>query len=219
METHATGATRSTLYPKGQRFPIRLDLLLLNGAGLRRLAEAFGEGFLKYGRDNWKKGFPESVLLGHAVDHLLNYAEGDTSEDHLAHALWNLLTLCYVQEKLPELLDVTGAAPDAAAPAPSEEASAPEFRDLSELQKEQWRWARETFPDEQAPEILEHIKEELSELEGEPSNPLEMADVLLLLLCYASHFGVDLMKAASDKFEVCRQRSWWRTERGWRRKE
>jgi len=108
MEQSETGAVRSQLEHKGTHgHALRFDLLLDNSVGIRRLAETYGEGFAKYGAGNWKKGFKESVLLNHAMEHLVLYVSGDTTEDHLAHATWNLFTLMWMQEKKPELLDLT----------------------------------------------------------------------------------------------------------------
>lgn len=106
-ETAATGAIRSVLYEMGYQFPLRFDLMMDNDVGIRRLAEVFGESAEKYPPKNWKKGFPESVYYNHAMEHLRRYLTGDASEDHLAHAMWNLFSLMYVQERLPELLDLT----------------------------------------------------------------------------------------------------------------
>lgn len=108
-----TGAVRSKVYSGDapSEFPARLDLILRNAKGLRALARTYGEGFLKYGRDNRLKGFKESVYLQHALDHLIEYASGDQSEDHLTHAAWNLLELRWVKEEKPELMDVTGPDP------------------------------------------------------------------------------------------------------------
>lgn len=109
-EVSKTGAVRETLEHKSTKgFPLRFDLVLSNDVGFRRLAEAFGEGFLKYGANNWMNGFDESVLLNHTLKHISDYIAGDKSDDQLAHAIWNLYTLMWMQEKKPELLDVTGA--------------------------------------------------------------------------------------------------------------
>lgn len=106
-EQAATGAVRSKLYPPGTKFPARYDLMFRNAAGMRRLAETWGEGFAKYGADNWMKGFPASVFVSHALEHFRLYLAGDRSEDHLAHIAWNALALCWVEENKPELLDLT----------------------------------------------------------------------------------------------------------------
>jgi len=108
-----TGATRTAKYTGDQpdHWSKRFDLMLANRPGLEAIALAFGEGMLKYGRDNWKKGFHESVLLQHTLDHLIEYVGSNREEDHLGHALLNLFTLCWMREHKPELLDVTGADP------------------------------------------------------------------------------------------------------------
>lgn len=110
MEKAETGCVRSVLFPIGEGgFPIRLDLVLLNDVAMRRLGATYGEGQAKYGTFNWQKGFNESVYMAHAMEHLLLYMADDKSEDHLAHACWNLMTLMWVQEKKPELLDIQNA--------------------------------------------------------------------------------------------------------------
>lgn len=110
IEEASTGCVRGTLYEKGQGgFDNRLDLVLLNDVALRRLAATYGEGQGKYGTFNWQKGFPESVYLCHAMEHLLKYMSGESTEDDLAHAIWNLMTLMWIQEKKPELLDIQNA--------------------------------------------------------------------------------------------------------------
>ena len=99
---------------------MRLDLLLTNPVGMKRLAEAFGEGALKYGDKNWKLGFPESVFISHAIEHLRLHFELDKSDDHLGHATWNLFTLMWIQEHKPELMDLTGEGATAAKEPPVE---------------------------------------------------------------------------------------------------
>jgi hypothetical protein len=105
--TAATGAIRSKLYPEGAKFPARYDLMFRNAAGMRRLAETWGEGNEKYGPDNWMKGFPATVMVSHALEHIRLYLAGDTSEDHLAHCAWNVLALCWIEENKPDLIDIT----------------------------------------------------------------------------------------------------------------
>lgn len=96
-----TGAVREKRL--GDR--VRWDLLDSNDVALRRLAETFAEGYKKYGADNWKKGFPASELYNHAREHMLSWISGDKSEDHLAHAVWNLCALMWQEEKKPEQMD------------------------------------------------------------------------------------------------------------------
>lgn len=108
--TTETGATRSCLFREGRGgFPERLDLVMTNAVALRRLAATYGEGNAKYGEINWQQGFKESVLVTHALEHLLKYIAGESDEDDIAHAVWNLMTLMWVEEKKPELMDVRQA--------------------------------------------------------------------------------------------------------------
>ena len=80
---------------------------LISPIAMRRLAETYAEGFVKYGAGNWLKGIPQSNLFNHLQRHLLMYQAGDRSEDHLGHALWNLVTLTHFDETRPDLCDLT----------------------------------------------------------------------------------------------------------------
>lgn len=122
MITTETGAVRSEEYSGGEGRPLpnRIELLFLNREGLETLAEAFARGLKKgYGLRNWQKGFKESVLIEHSMDHLIHYINGtckpgEEDVDQLSGVLWNLFTLCWVRKHKPELLDLTG--PDPSAP-------------------------------------------------------------------------------------------------------
>lgn len=94
-----TGAVRST-----DADNVRFDLI--TPIGLRRLAETCAEGAKKYGDFNWQKGIPASEMLNHAIRHVYLWLEGDSEEDHLAHAAWNILGVCHFEEVLPEMIDV-----------------------------------------------------------------------------------------------------------------
>lgn len=80
---------------------------LITPIGLRRLAETYGEGSLKYGDENWLKGIDCKNLMNHALTHLNQYLNGDTTEDHLAHASWNLFAIMHNEEKLPAMQNIT----------------------------------------------------------------------------------------------------------------
>jgi hypothetical protein len=104
-EQFSTGAVRSNgVAGDGSGFPARFDLI--SPVGLRRLAETYGEGSQKYGDHNWTKGIPASNLINHCLAHINQFLAGDTSEDHLAHASWNLFALMHFQECKPELMDI-----------------------------------------------------------------------------------------------------------------
>lgn len=79
---------------------------LIPPRALRRLAMTCHEGAVKYGEHNWRKGIPLSNLLNHAIRHIFLYLANDTSEDHLAHAVWNLCAAMEFEETRPELVDI-----------------------------------------------------------------------------------------------------------------
>lgn len=76
---------------------------LISPVGLRRLAETCREGAAKYGDYNWEKGMPVRDMLEHGIRHVFNYLDGDRSEDHLAHAAWNLFGAMHSEERWPQL--------------------------------------------------------------------------------------------------------------------
>lgn len=91
VKKFASGAVRGT-DADGERYD------LIPAIGMRRLAETCAEGVAKYGAGNWNKGIPIPDLLNHAIKHLYQYVSGDRSEDHLAHAMWNLAVACHFEE-------------------------------------------------------------------------------------------------------------------------
>lgn len=92
-----TGAVRSK-----DADDVRFDLI--TPIGIRRLAETYAEGAKKYGDNNWQKGIPAGECINHALKHINQWLSGDTSEDHLAHAAWNLFAVMHYEEKLPSML-------------------------------------------------------------------------------------------------------------------
>jgi len=54
------------------------------------LAKVLGEGAIKYGDDNWKSGTPNQHIH-RVIRHCNLYLMGDTSEDHMAHALTRMV--------------------------------------------------------------------------------------------------------------------------------
>lgn len=85
-EEFGTGAVRDSQGDKG-----RYDLVLSLTHMIYRLARHFENGAVKYGDDNWKKGIPLRRYLDSAFRHLTKYAAGETDEDHLSAAIWNLM--------------------------------------------------------------------------------------------------------------------------------
>src|SRR5258705_673963 len=101
-EIFNTGAVRQTGVV-GSKLA-RYDLLM-ETIGMRRLAETYGEGAIKYGDNNWKHGIPNSNLLNHTIAHLHSWSSGDRTEDHLAHAAWGLFAIMEFEERPIQLTD------------------------------------------------------------------------------------------------------------------
>lgn len=63
--TFSSGASSSGMKPRYDLIPTW---------ALRRIAQRFGEGAIKYGEDNWKKGLTDDVFIidriNHATEHL-----------------------------------------------------------------------------------------------------------------------------------------------------
>lgn len=79
---------------------------LIPPEGLRRLADLYARGAEKYGDDNWKKGQPYSRAYASLFRHLIQWREGDRSEDHMAGVAWNAMALMFYEEQMPELNDL-----------------------------------------------------------------------------------------------------------------
>jgi len=79
---------------------------LLAAIAIRREAELLERGAIKYGERNWENGIPISSFIGSALRHLFNYLAGETTEDHLAAARWNLGCAMHFEETRPELQDI-----------------------------------------------------------------------------------------------------------------
>lgn len=97
-EQFDTGAKRDT-----QESKPRPDLI--SPFSIERLAWVFARGAEKYDEHNWMKGIPFSRCLASAERHLMQFKQGDTDEDHLAQAVWNLMAILHYQEVGPEGLD------------------------------------------------------------------------------------------------------------------
>jgi hypothetical protein len=103
LKQFESGAVRSN-EEAGSVKPVRYDLV--SHIGLRRLGETYAEGAVKYDDNNWRKGIPNSNLLNHCLAHVFAYLGGDSSEDHLAHATWNLIAIMENEELRPHLNDL-----------------------------------------------------------------------------------------------------------------
>lgn len=94
-----TGAVRDMHEGKG-----RFDLLPM--CVLMRLAKHYEAGAKKYAERGWELGIPAHSFADSAMRHLIKYMDGQTDEDHLISAIWNLCGLAWTEEKRPEMMDI-----------------------------------------------------------------------------------------------------------------
>lgn len=73
---------------------------------LKRLADLYMRGAIKYDDNNWQKGQPYSRAYASLFRHMIAWREGDRSEDHLAAVAWNAFTIMWYEENKPELDDL-----------------------------------------------------------------------------------------------------------------
>ena len=88
--TYSSGASRNDI---GK---IRLDLI--PPEALLELGEVFGEGAIRHGDENWKKGMPNSVVINHMLRHLLLYMKGDRDEPHMGKVMFGCCVLIWNEE-------------------------------------------------------------------------------------------------------------------------
>jgi hypothetical protein len=65
---------------------------------MERLGQHLGQGAKKYSAWNWAKGIPNSRCYESLMRHLVQFAKGDTDEDHLAAAACNLMFMIHNEE-------------------------------------------------------------------------------------------------------------------------
>ena len=91
---------------KAKRDPIGVRYDLISPVAMKRLAVTYCEGAKRYGDRNWEKGLPVSNLVNHALAHIFAYLGGNTAEDDLIHAAWNLMAAAHMEETMPEMVDI-----------------------------------------------------------------------------------------------------------------
>ena len=82
----------------------RMDLL--PWYGIMEVSKHCEEGAEKYGEHNVDKGIPLHSLCDSAARHLAKFIAGETDEDHLRAAAWNLLWALNQRKTHPELDDL-----------------------------------------------------------------------------------------------------------------
>lgn len=65
-----------------------------------RLAVHMANGAKKYGDHNWRRGMPLERFYGSALRHIYAWAQGDTKEDHLAAAAFNIFGIIYIEQEI-----------------------------------------------------------------------------------------------------------------------
>lgn len=95
----STGAVRDMKQGVG-----RMDLL--PWYGIMEVSKHCEEGAEKYGEHNVDKGIPLHSLCDSAARHLAKFIAGETDEDHLRAAAWNLLWALNQRKTHPELDDL-----------------------------------------------------------------------------------------------------------------
>ena len=98
-----TGARRDLQDGKGR--PDLIPVLFI-----QRLARVMEQGAGKYGDRNWEKGMPLSRYYASAMRHMMQAFNGETDEDHLGQAAFNIAAFMWTQEMildgvLPDALD------------------------------------------------------------------------------------------------------------------
>ena len=92
-----------------ERTPGRGIYACMPMCGLKRLAQRYEYGKLKYGKaDAYKDGLPVQDSIDSMFRHLVSYLEGDNSEDHMAAIAWGALCVMHVEENVPKFQDVPG---------------------------------------------------------------------------------------------------------------
>lgn len=88
----------------------RMDLL--PWAAIIEVSKHCEEGAKKYGEHNVDKGIPTHSLCDSAARHLAKYLDGQTDENHLVAAAWNLLWAVQMVVKCPECVDTPWKKPE-----------------------------------------------------------------------------------------------------------
>ena len=78
----------------------RYDLIPIEAQ--RREAIRMAEGAENHGENNYRQGIGDRAFIldriNHAIEHLLKYADGDRTDDHLAAARCNCGMLIWLEE-------------------------------------------------------------------------------------------------------------------------
>ena len=96
-DASSTGATRNSIGPYAFEE--------LNPEFLREMAKVMYEGQQSHGKGNYRNGMPLDSIYKHMMNHMMQWKEGDTSENHLAKVACNAMILAWMQEHKPNIKD------------------------------------------------------------------------------------------------------------------
>lgn len=85
---------------------------------------------------------------------------------------------------------------------------------VTELATEIHDWANATFPDRPTHSAWVKLFEEIGEVIKDPDDPLEWADVFILLMDLTKIHRIDIAGAVRDKIRINRERKWAVDSRG-----
>lgn len=88
---------------------------------------------------------------------------------------------------------------------------------LQKLEDVRSKWAAKTFPSATTQSALHHLKEEIKEVEADPTDVMEYADMLMLVMEAARLSGFsadDILKAFAQKHEINKSRIWVKNRNG-----
>jgi len=82
---------------------------------------------------------------------------------------------------------------------------------IDEFQRQVSKWAEDTFPGSHIGSRMAHLRDELNEVESNPGDSFEWADVLLLFMhaaVQAGHSMTGILSAARAKHKINLERVW-----------
>lgn len=79
---------------------------------------------------------------------------------------------------------------------------------LAEIQAEVTAWADEVLPDRTVGGMVIKMVEELGEVAKDPSDPLQLADMIILLVDIADQYDINLSEAVSNRMHINRIKRW-----------
>lgn len=81
-------------------------------------------------------------------------------------------------------------------------------RDIDHIAFDIYLWAGEVFPDRTDGAMALKLYQEIGEMIESDGDPLEVADVLIMIFDYAKRKGIQLEPAIREKMKINRQRTW-----------